>query len=122
MQRAKRIFVICILVLCLNRAANVHAQDSARQVKAETSTRKAAAATAVSKAKATAKAVQKAQETSATRRTEADKLLKIADADKAKITAALGRNASQKEVEKLTRTAQKSGDAARKAQEEADQA
>src|SRR5438093_535979 len=118
MQRAKRLFVIGILVLCFTGAASLQAEDSVRPNKAEVAARKAAVAKAVDKAKATAKSVQKAQQNSAVTRAKADKLLEIANADKGKLTAALARNASPKEIEKLTHTAQKSGDAARKAQED----
>src|SRR5882724_6308650 len=122
MQRATRISGIYILVFCLMGAASVPAENSIKQARAEVAARKAAAAKAADKAKVTAKAVQKAQETSVTQRIEADKRMEIANADKAKLTAGLARNARQKELEKLTRTAQKSAEAARKAQEEADKA
>src|SRR5438045_585274 len=71
MQRAKRVFVICVLVLCLNGAAKLHAEDSPRQSKAEVTARKTAAAKAVTKAKATAKSVQKAQQNAAASRATA---------------------------------------------------
>ena len=113
MQRAKRILATCILILCLNRAATISAQETARQSKSEVAARKAAAAKAVDKARATAKLVQKAQQHSVASRTKADKLIEVAAADKAKLAAALGRNASPKETEHLTQIAQKSADAAR---------
>ncbi len=120
MQRNKSIVLHWILVFFILGANHVFAQDTDKQAKAEMSARKTAAAKATQKAKSAAKAVQKAQDNSAAKRLQADKLLGIAASDKAKLTSALGRNASQKELEKLTQVARKSGDAAQKAQEEAD--
>jgi len=114
--------LIWILVVCFFSVVTVPAEDSARQAKAEMAAKKAAAAKAAAIAKAKAKAVQKAQEIAAEKRINADKLLEIANADKAKLTEALGRNANQKTLEKLTRSAHKSAEAARIAQEESEKA
>src|SRR5207248_9987748 len=120
MQRAHRISIICISVLALLGGATLQGQDSARVSKADLAARKTAAAKAVNKARTAAKAVQKAQDNSAAKRVKTDKLLETATADKAELTAALGRNARPEEIQKLTQTAQKSAEAARKAQDESD--
>src|ERR1051325_7571996 len=122
MQRANCISLIWVLVLCLFGAGSVPAVDSARQAKAEIAAKKAAAAKAVATARAAAKVVQKAQDAAAEKRVKADKLVELAALDKAKLTAALGRNANQKTLEKLTQAAHKSAETARIAQEDADKA
>ena len=119
MQRANGISVIGILPLLFLLSAGTLLGENSKEAKAELAARKAAAAKAAAKAKTTAKAVQKAQEVSAEKRIKAEKLQEIATADKAKLGAALNHNASQKEIEKLTLAARKSGDAAQKSQEEA---
>src|SRR5437899_11261476 len=123
MQRAKCISSIYVSILILVFGiSTMLGQDPAKLAKAELVARKAEAHKAADKARATAKTVQKAQETSAAKRINADKLQEVATADKAKLAAGLGRKASPKELEKLTQRAQKSADAARPAQEEAEKA